>query len=156
MWRHLFSPLCVGAWGSGKVSNHILKSNCTNVSLGKSDFPLYMYIYPRSHIQLKGKHLLSKSYQISSFKLYCPGKKKKVILCEYHFSDFRCQMTLKSILGSHHVHQMRNSNIKTENKNKDRTQKAGICLPLFEQMFIGICFSHWRQAFCVIIQGHVH
>lgn len=83
-------------------------------------------------------------------------KKKKVILCEYHFSDFRCQMTLKSILGSHHVHQMRNSNIKTENKNKDRTQKAGICLPLFEQMFIGICFSHWRQAFCVIIQGHVH
>ena len=62
-------------------------------------------------------------------------------------------MTLKTILGSHHVCWMRNSNIKTENKSKERIEKVGICLPLLEQTLINTCFSHWRHVFYVTIRA---
>lgn len=74
-WRRLLSPLCVGHWGREKVSDLIFLPNFTNVSLGLSDSPLSFCINPRSHLQLRGKHLLSKCQQIS-FELYCPGKTK--------------------------------------------------------------------------------
>lgn len=56
-------------------------------------------------------------YPPSNFTVH----EKRVIPYEYYFSDFRHQMILKTILSPYHIHQRKNSNIKMENKSKERT-----------------------------------